>query len=296
MKKLLPILILTAIFLAACGRTGNDHENGYENGYVNAQNNENIEDTSLRIVSLGASNTEIIEALGLAQNIIAIDDESHDVPNVAQNLPQFSMFGLDMEALIALQPDIIIVMDFFWGNSPLAIMYDMTEVIYIQSATSIEDIMADITTIGEALNASAAAAQLVAQTEAGIENIVAKANDLESVTVYFEIDPAPMFTLGQGTWLNELIELAGGINVFASEFGWIQVADEAVLALNPDVIIANTGWASDDVLGGMENRAGWHALYAVQTGRLHLVETNATSRQSHNIANGLEQIFNALHN
>ncbi|MCL2354109.1 MAG: ABC transporter substrate-binding protein [Defluviitaleaceae bacterium] len=282
MKKLriLAIGLMASILLAACGN---------REGQVEAE--------GIAIISLAPSNTEIIAGLGLASNLIAIDNVgSADVEGVPAGLTMFSIFGLDVEALIALEADYIVALGSFPGDtSPLTPLYDISTVVYVQSATSIADIVESIQYIGDALGASSYAEALISKMMEEMSKVEAIVEGITTrPTVYFEVDPTYLFTTGAGTFFNELINLAGGINAFGDLTGWAPLSSEAVLYANPDVIISNAGWMPD-VLELIANRPGWHALDAIEGGRLYLMSTDITSRQSQNIAIALKQLAAILH-
>jgi iron complex transport system substrate-binding protein len=249
------------------------------------------------IAAIGPSNAEILVALGFGGKIVAADFNAANVEGLNPAVATLDMFALDAESLVALLPDIVIAVDFFPGDSsPLAILYDRAEVVYISSVTSsISDIQRDIRQIGAALNAASKAEDMVAAMDAEIAKITGNLDVVKPPLVYFEIEPAPMiFTLGQGTFINELIELAGGLNAFAMETGWVNVSDEVVLARDPDVIFTNVGWM-ENPLEELASRPGWSALSAVQAGRVFLIDYNASSRPTHNVVIALRDMVQFLH-
>jgi iron complex transport system substrate-binding protein len=114
-------------------------------------------------------------------------------------------------------------------------------------------------------------------------------------TVYFEISPAPhMFSFGTGTFLHEMIELVGAINIFGDQEGWIGVADEVLLGLNPDVIITSVNFI-DDPIDEIINRPGWSNITAVANGDIFLVDTDSSNRPSQNIIYALREIAIAIY-
>jgi len=103
---------------------------------------------------------------------------------------------------------------------------------------------------------------------------------------------ALMASFGSGVFLDEIISIIGGENIFSAYQGWLVVSDEQVVAGNPDVIITNR--VGHDPIGEIKSRPGWGDLNAVRNGRVHFVDTGLSSRNSHNIMYGINDILNAL--
>lgn len=249
------------------------------------------DDQTLRIVSLAPSNTEILVDLGFGDALVGVDTWSADITGLPADLALFDFMALDAEELIALAPDFVFThgISFVDGADPLSALSEVgIAVVHIPSSTSIAEIKSSIAVIANALDASAAGDLMISEMEEAIAEIQAIAETIEDpLRVYFEISPAPyMFTTGNGSFLHEMIELVGAVNVFAGEDSWFQVADEAILAENPDVILTNVDFLPDP-LDEIVGRPGWDALSAVQEGRLHEIPQNFSSRANHNIVHAL---------
>ena len=117
--------------------------------------------------------------------------------------------------------------------------------------------------------------------------------------VYFEIGAGSgLYTFGNGTFLNELIETVGATNIFADENSWITVTPEAVIDANPDVILANspgTNEAGLTAIEDIESRDGWDTITAVQNGDVYSIDNNASSRPSQNVIKALKEIARAIY-
>ena len=251
------------------------------------------------IISIGPSNTEILVELGFGDQIVATDIWS-DVAGVAPDINVLDMFALDAEFILDTAPDIIFIagMTRVQGDDhPLRAASDAgIAVIYIPPAISIAEIKEDIRFIASVMGVETAGLSIVAAMEAEIEAIADIAETIAAPrTVYFEISPAPhMWAVGGGNFQHEMLELAGAINIFADEDAWIGVSDEMFLMYNPDVILTSTNFI-DDPIGEIMGRPGWDAITAVQNGDVFLVDTDITSRQSHNIVHGLWDIARAIY-
>ena len=251
------------------------------------------------IISMGPSNTEVLAALGFADRIIATDAYSDNIPGVDPSLAMFSMMAPDAEQIISMMPDVIFVtgMSMVGGDDPYRVVTDVGIcVIYMPSSTSINGIKEDIQFMAAVLNVQERGAQLVSDMEREIERIRLIGETItEKKSVYFELAAAPfMYSLGQNTFLNEMIELIGAVNVFADQFEWLSVADEAVLDANPDVILTSVNYI-DDPVGEILSRQGWGDVSAVSNNAVFYIDTDSSNRPSHNIVIALLQMTKAVY-
>ena len=114
-------------------------------------------------------------------------------------------------------------------------------------------------------------------------------------TVYFEIGAAPyMYSLGTGTFINEMIEIIGAQNILADQKSWIAVSDEMVLAKDPDVILTNVSYIPNPIDEIMA-RSGWASLKAVKGKKVFGIDTNSSSRPNHNIIKALKEMAKAVY-
>lgn len=251
------------------------------------------------IISCAASNTEIISGLGLADKIIAIDQTSVGIEGIKEDLPQFNMMNLDMEQIINLSPDVVFLNDinYVGEEGKYDILKDAgINIVNIASATSLEDIMSDITFLSKYTKTEDKGNELIAEIQTTIDEIKAKVNELsaEPVSVYFEVSPAPdTYSLGNNTFINDIITLCGGENIFADQESWIKIAEESVVAANPDVIITNCDYTETPV-EEIKSRDGWDVINAVKNDKVYLVSSNDTSRASQNIVKGIKDIAKAI--
>ena len=252
------------------------------------------------IISIGPSNTEILAALGFGDRIIAADTFSENVEGIQAGISIYDMMYLDMEHIINMQPDIVFVTGMTWvdgDEEPLRMVSNTgIAVVYIPTSASITDIIKDIRLIAAVLGAEAAGEAVVSGMESEINYFRQIAETItDKKSVYFEISPAPyMYSFGRGTFLHEMIELAGGHNIFSGREGWLGVSDEFLLAANPDVILTTVNFI-DDPIGEIMNRPGWNTISAVQNGDVFYIDENSSSRPSHHVIRALREIAEALY-
>ena len=252
-----------------------------------------------RIISMGPSNTEILDALGFAGKIIAADTYSTGVKSLADDIPLFSMMAPDGEQIIDLEPDVIFVtkMSKAGGADPLKAVASVGIcVVYIPSSNSVDGIKDDIRFIAEVMGAKAKGNAIIEDMEKEI-GAISKTGALitDKKTVYFEIGAAPsMYSFGAGVFLNEMLELVGAKNILAEQESWVLIPDEVIFNKNPDVILTNVNYI-DDPIDEIVSRPGWNGITAVKNGDVYYIDTDASSNASHNIVKALKEIAKAVY-
>jgi iron complex transport system substrate-binding protein len=253
------------------------------------------------IISIGPAVTEILTALGFGNQIIATDMFSAGIDGLNPDAPTvLDMMALDAEYIVSLMPDVVFITGMTRvgaDDDPLSpVSAAGITVVYMPVSSSIADIITDIHFLAAIMESEEAGARIVGDLQTEIDNIRnITAAISEPKKVYFEIEAAPwMFSFGRGTFLHEMVELAGGVNIFADEEGWIGVSDEMLLEANPDVIFTTTDYL-DDPIGEIKNRPGFDVITAVQNGDVYQINADAASRPSHHIITALKEMAAGLY-
>lgn len=320
--KIIAFLLMAVMLLtvASCGNTPSDDNGGStEAASGNTANTESqtepetsapidkdregnsitLPATIDKIISMGASNTEILIALGCGDKIIASDNYSSNVEGIKSDIPLFSTQTPDGEQIIGLQPDVIFVtgMSKAGGDDPFKVVSDTGIcVIYIPSSVSIEGIKEDIRYLAEVMKVQTKGEDIIASMEKDIADIKTIGDSItDKKSVYFEIGAAPyMYSLGKNTFINEMIELIGAVNVLGDQESWISVADEAVLNTNPDVILTSVNYIENPT-EEIKARPGWEVIPAVANGEVYYIDTDSSNRPSQNIVKALKEMAKAIY-
>ena len=254
-----------------------------------------------RIISMAPSTTEVLIDLGLADKIIAADTNTKKDGLLKHDIPYFDMMKPDAEKLIALKPDVVFIsgMSNAKGNTPFSPLIDAGIcVVNIPSSSSIEAVYLDIAYIAAVVKQEEKGAKIIANMKKEIEAVRKKGAAIaqdKKKTVYFEIGAAPyMYSLGTGTFINEMIEIIGAQNILADQKSWIAVSDEMVLAKDPDVILTNVSYIPNPIDEIMA-RSGWASLKAVKSKKVFGIDTNSSSRPNHNIIKALKEMAKAVY-
>ena len=254
-----------------------------------------------RIVSLAPSTTEIVAALDGLDRLIAIDMYS-DYPTEVSALPKITNpdMSVDYEQITASAPDVVFAAGITAPDVIAAIEKLGIPVVIVGAPTAtFASVLADIRLVGTALQRDTEAQMLTGtmQTEwQALADQVAKTTDRP--TVFWELDatdPAKPYTVGPDSFVAELLQVAGGTNIFADVTdAYPQVSLEQIVAKAPDtIILADSLWGvtPESVVA----RAGWDSIPAVQNQRVFPIDDNIVSRPGPRIVQGLQAVVAILH-
>lgn len=255
------------------------------------------------IVSTAPSNTEVLVGLGLADKLVAIDQYSSDVEGINKDLLQIDFRNPDAETLIGLNPDIIIASGHNKSGEedPFALLKEAgITVVYIPSSNSVDGIYEDIEFIADVTGTEKEGKEMVETMKKDVDAIKEIGSKIENKRkVYFEIGSGGgLYTFGNNTFLNEMIELVGGENIFGKEESWITATPESVLAANPDVILSNDPNltpAGKTAIEDIKSRDGWDTITAVKNGEIYQIDKNASARGSQNMVKALKEMAKAIY-
>lgn len=248
-----------------------------------------------RIVSLLPSSTEILCALG--QEPIAVtkwDDYPADAQEKAEYVFQDAL-NPNLEQILNLQPDLIM----YW----LASEEDTSKIkslgipVVVFEAQGISDVYKSIAALGQITDSGEQASLVIEQMKAkekSIEDKLAQLSIEQKRKVWMEVD-SKLFTAGSGTFLNEVITKAGGLNIAEDVQGWGRFNSEQVIARNPDVIFETYSYSDPNVIENIKNRQGWKNIEAVKNNRIIGLDNNIISRQGPRIIDGLELTAQAIY-
>ena len=253
-----------------------------------------------RIISTAPANTETLVELGLADKLVAIDTYSSDVEGIPSNIEKIDFLNPDAEAIIGLEPDLIIASGHNKSGSsddPFKLVKEAgISVVYIPSSESIQGIYDDIMFIADITNTKEKGQEIVDNMKSQIDEISQKAKNVkEKKKVYFEIGPSPtLYSFGHSTFLNEMIELVGAENIFKDENSWLAPTEESIIERNPDVILTNVDYI-DNPIQEIKSRPGWENINAVKNNQVYLIDKNSSSRPSSHIIKALNEMAKAIY-
>ena len=242
-----------------------------------------------RIISLAPSVTEILFALGLDQRIAGVSDADDYPPEKLKTKPRVGGVQLNVERIVSLRPDLVVGMSALQA-SQLERLIAMGLPILVVDANSIPETYAQITLIGKATGSDQPARLLIARMQARQVRVEAAVRGRVRPRVYVEISGEPMITAARGTFIDDLVRRAGGMNIFSDLRGWPQVSAETVIERNPQVVVS-TYFGRQRIL----SRRGWSEVAAVRSGRVVSMDAALMSRPGPRIVDSLAYLARRLH-
>lgn len=259
-----------------------------------------IEKLPQRIVSLAPSNTETLFALGLGDRIVGTTDYC-DYPEEAKSKPRVSGYSTpNLEKLVSVEPDFIVA-ESIQEKTVLPALEKLGIPVFVTSATSIDIILKNIEVLGKINGKSKAAEKLIADMASKIEAITSKTTLLaqeDRPQVLYVIWFNPIWTMGSNTFTDDLLNQAGGNNVFSGDFEKSRVVSlEAVVNKNPQVIIVSAmATSADTIYNNLKKETRLVTVDALKNNRIYKIsDSNLIERPGPRIVEGLEEMATLIH-
>jgi iron complex transport system substrate-binding protein len=304
--KTRPILLvlLVAMFLASCGAaeptatppsTTAPQVSAFPITIVDGVGNEvTLESEPERIVSMAPGHTETLYALGLGERVVGVTAYCN-YPADATEKPQVGDFaGIDLEMVVGLDPDLVLASTLQMGDVVPALQEHGIAVV-VATPESIMEVLTTIDLVGKITGRQETAQALVAALRERIDAVQEAVRDRPRPTVFWELG-AELFTVGPGSFVDDLITVAGGENVAAdADSPWPQLSVEVIILKDPQVIVlADHNYGETAEM--LNERPGWAEISAVKEGRvIEITNDDIVSRPGPRIVEGLEFLARALH-
>jgi iron complex transport system substrate-binding protein len=255
-----------------------------------------VPDDPQRVISLAPSITEIVYALKQGNRLKGVTRHS-DYPPEAVKLPKVGSYvRLDIERIVALNPDLCIATQ---DGNPKAIIDRLASLkipVYVVNPHNLDTILETILEIGTILNTGDRAKTLTTRMRSRIQRVKSRVAQVNyRPRVFFQIGISPIVSAGTDTFIHELIELAGGINLAKGWLAYPRFSREQVLALEPEVFII-TSMARQAVFEQVKAEwRRWPNIPAVRDERIFLVDSDLFDRPSARLVSGLELLTRLIH-
>ena len=260
----------------------------------------NLPATATRIVSLAPSNTEILFAVGAGDKVVGVTTYCNypEAATTKETIGGFSPKTISVEKIVALQPDVV----FSAGGLQMPVIEALEKlnipVVALDPAT-IDDIYGDIGLVGKITGNEDGATAVVDDMKTRIAAVTEKVSQVpesDRPTVFWETWDDPLMSAGPTSFIGQMIETAGGVNIFADvEDQYPTVSAEEVIARNPQVIMGSDSHGDKLTVEAISARPGWSNIAAVQNGRIYLVQGDIASRAGPRVADAIEFMAAALY-
>ncbi len=283
----LPALLSIALTLTACGPT---EQTPVEYVFDDLGRLVAINGTPQRIISLAPSNTEILFALGLGDKVVGVTDWCDYPPEAFEKEKVGSYDTPDIEKIVALNPDLILVAH----GTTMDIINNLVGLgltVFGIKTTDLDDLLNDIRRVGEITDKELEAQALTSEMESRIESVTDETLELEHrPRIFYIVWHDPLWTAGSGTFIHELIEMGGGVNICQDTTGYPTISIEEVIARDPEIIISSQ-WSYDWAINASELAS----TNASQTGRIFTCDDDLVQRPGPRLVEGLEWFAHFIH-
>ena len=251
-----------------------------------------------RIISLSPANTEILFSLGLGERIVGVSDYS-DYPEEAKTKTNVGAYDTpNIEQIIALEPDLVIATE--EHQTELEQLESKGLTVVAINPKTVAEVLSTITLVGQITGQDDEAAALTGSLQERIDTITARTatlTDEQKPRVFVVIWHDPIWTVGADTFHDELIRMAGGMNIAGGLSGYTDISLETVVAENPQVIIAGVGMGDGATLSldAMKTDERLANTDARINNMVYGANMDIVSRPGPRLADALEEFFKLIH-
>ena len=252
-----------------------------------------------RIVSLTPTTTEILFAVGAGKKVVGVSGDCNYPAEATSRETVGRFHAPSLERIVALEPDVV-----FAGNLKQPVVESLARLgipVVALFADSLEGVYRDIHLAGRIAGTANEADALVGEIKTRLAKLEAKVKGLAAVDrprvcYLLHHGEGSLWTASGRSYLGELLDRAGGRNVFAElETPYPSFSEELLLAHNPQVILVSTAPGEESATrAAIRTRPGWHVLDAVTNHRIHCLDADLMSRPGPRIAAAAEAIAAAL--
>ncbi len=251
-----------------------------------------------RIVSLAPSTTEIVCALGLEDALVGVTQFSDYPPSVVGKAQVGSFWQPDIEAVIGLQPDLVVALDVPQQTEAAGRLGRLGFRTVCVRDGYVRELFEAIEAVGEATGRVTEAAAIVAAIKARLAQTGQRVRVNPRPRVLWVVQREPLRVAGRDTFVNELIQLAGGVNAIGPTVQkYPPVGAEQVVGRQVDVII-EPSMAGYDLRGQQRTAEAFWGRYAavpaVRNGRIYVIDGDTVSRLGPRLCEGVSVVERCL--
>jgi iron complex transport system substrate-binding protein len=249
-----------------------------------------------RIVSVAPSVTEILFALGLGDRVAGVSVYCQFPPEALKKEKIGGYINPSLEKIVALKPDLVIGIAEGDLKSFVDKLAGLKIPVYIANPQNVSEVMTSIQKIGEVTFSSPPARKIASGMKERIQEIQSRVRGRPQFRVLHILNFDPLISAGKGTFVDDLIRLAGGRNLAEKAQGrYPRFSMEEVLAQDPEVILLASMRSQDPMTEQRQWWERWKTVSAVKRNRIYVLDSDLIHRPSPRIVDGLEQVARAVH-
>lgn len=279
-------LVLSLLFMAACAKKPKTYVDGVGRTI-------SLEKTPERLVSLSPALTEAVFSLGEGSRLVGVSTFCNRPEEALAIEKVGDAFTLDTEKLVSLKPDLVLVAGS--RDYETQVEKDLARLgipAWVSGPATVAEVLEDIKALSQVLGVEKKGDELVEELSRELEAVrAAIPQESERPKVFIAID-SELWTCGKGSFIDDVIAIAGGINIAGDvEQQYLQLSMEDLLAKDPDVILVAI---PEDQAQALSTRPGWSSLTAVKEGRVFFPNPDLISRPGPAVVEGIKEIASWL--
>lgn len=246
-----------------------------------------------RIVSLSPDATENLFAIGAGARVVGTVDYSN-FPKAALAIPRIGSYErIDLEAVVALKPDLVIAWKTGNSASQVARLAAVGLPVFVTQPNRVDDVPANLERLGELTGLQGAARELAERFRGRVAALRARHADRPPVAAFYQVWNQPLMTVGGQQVISDALRLCGGENVFAALKPMAAaVTVEAVLSADPEAIVASG--MGEERPEWLDEWRRWPSMTAVARNNLFFVPPDHLQRHTPRLADGIERLCTHL--
>jgi iron complex transport system substrate-binding protein len=249
-----------------------------------------------RIVSVAPSVTETLFALGLGDRVVGVSSYCEFPPEALKKEKVGGYINPSLEKIVALKPDLVIGIAEGDLKGFMDKVASLRIPVFITNPRNVSEVLASIQNVGKVTFSSPAAEKVTQAMKERIQAVQVRVQGRPHPRVLPVLNFDPLMTAGRGTFVDDLIRLAGGRNVAEKVQGkYPRVSVEEVFAQDPEVVILGSMKSQDAMAEGRQWWNQWKTISAVRRGRIYVLDADLIYRPSPRIVDGLEEMARAIH-
>ncbi|MCP4968623.1 MAG: ABC transporter substrate-binding protein [bacterium] len=250
----------------------------------------------MKIVSMSASHTEMLFAIGAGEQVIAVDAFSNypaDAP-----MTELTGFAPNVESIVGYETDLVVT-DGDWDGTSMGALTELgIPVVILPAALSLENVYTQIEQLGAATGHIGEAAALVGRMQTDIAEVLESLPVMEEpLTFYHELD-ATYYSVTSETFIGRIYSSMGLVNIADAvgdgSSGYPQLSEEYILEQDPDLILLADTICCGTSIDTLPDRPGWDALSAVSTGAVVELNDDIASRWGPRVVDHMSDVADAI--
>lgn len=294
-------VIVVTMFLVGCGSsssqldtTGENIEGIYPLTIVDSYDNEVIiSEMPDRVISIAPSITELIFALEVEERLVG-RTEFCNYPLEVDSIESIgSLRSPNIEKIVELQPDLIIASTHFEQDVYDKFIEMEIDILVLDPRNSFDGVYDTIEKLGYVFNINEKSENLIGEIKSTVDNVLNTVKDQRRPSVYYVVGFGEQgdFTAGGGTFINDMLEMAGADNIASEVEGW-SYSLERLVEKDPDLIIVSKyNNMKEEIL----KANGYKELTAIKEGMVFEIDNNLLDRQGPRNGLGLKALAEIIH-